>query len=126
MGLIFDTSAWIELFLGNSEKAEDALKNDKIYTSIATFSEVVNWCFKNEKEKCIDEYIKAIRNASSILNIDDNIALTSGKINFERKKIVKNWGMMDSIILSTAIFYNLRILTKDSHFKDLENADMIS
>ena len=42
-----------------------------------------------------------------------------------RLEIVKNWGMLDSFIVATSLFYNLKILTKDSQFKDLADAEML-
>jgi predicted nucleic acid-binding protein len=43
----------------------------------------------------------------------------AGELNFERKKRVKGWGMADSIILATARRAGSRIVTGDSHFRDL-------
>jgi predicted nucleic acid-binding protein len=48
------------------------------------------------------------------LGLNELIVILAGKINYERKRIEKNWGMMDSIILATAQIYNLKVLTKDS------------
>jgi predicted nucleic acid-binding protein len=70
-------------------------------------------------------YINGIKNGSTILNLNEAIAIFAGKLNFERKKNVKNWGMIDSIILATAQIYNLKILTKDSGFRDLPNAEIL-
>ena len=57
--------------------------------------------------------------------MDEEIIVSAGKLNYERKKIVKNWGMLDSFILATAQVYDLKILTKDSHFKDLPNIQLL-
>lgn len=125
--MLFDTSAWIELFQGNekSKIVENILRTEETFTSIVTFAEIMHWCLKNNSPDKIHSYIEAVKKSSNILELDENIALASGKINFERKKIVKNWGMMDSFIFTTALFYNLKVLTKDSQFEGLQNVQIL-
>jgi len=125
--MLLDTSAWIEFFQGTekSKKVENALKTEENFTSIVTFAEIVNWCLKNNVQDKIRSYIEGINSGSAILELNEPIALVAGKLNYERKKIIKNWGMIDSIILATSQVYNLKILTKDSQFKDLLNAEIL-
>jgi predicted nucleic acid-binding protein len=125
--MLFDTSAWIELFQGTekSKIVEAALKADETFTSIVTFSEIASWCLKNNLSDKITPYIEAIKKGSSVLGLDENISVAAGRINFERKKTVKNWGMMDSLIFATALFYNLEVLTKDSQFDGLSNVRLL-
>lgn len=125
--MLLDSSAWIE-FLEDAEKSKkvvDVLKAEENYTCIVTIAEVVNWCLKNNLETKITEYVKGIAKGSEILNLTMEIVTAAGKLNYERKKIEKNWGMIDSLILSTALFYNLKVLTKDAQFKDLPNVEML-
>ncbi|MBI4009760.1 MAG: PIN domain-containing protein [Candidatus Aenigmarchaeota archaeon] len=127
MVMLLDTSAWIEFFQGTekSKKVENVLKTEENFTSIVTFAEIVNWCLKNNIQDKIKGYIEGIKNGSTILELNEPIAIIAGKLNYERKKIVKNWGMIDSIILATAQIYNLKVLTKDSQFKDLSNVEIL-
>ncbi len=127
MVMLLDTSAWIEFFQGTEKgkKIEDILRNEENFTSIVTFPEIVNWCLKNNIQDKIKTYIEGIKNGSTILELNEPIAIVAGKLNYERKKIVKNWGMIDSIILATAQIYNLNVLTKDSQFKDLSNVEIL-
>ncbi|MBS3054923.1 MAG: PIN domain-containing protein [Candidatus Aenigmarchaeota archaeon] len=119
--MLFDTSAWLELFQESekSKKIEDILKKEENFTSIVTFAEIINWCLKNNYENKISSFIDGIKKGSKILILDESMTIAAGKVNYERKKIIRNWGMIDSFILTTALFYNLEILTGDSHFKDL-------
>ena len=125
--MLLDTSAWIELFQGTEKTSavKNILETEDNFTSAITFAEVVNWCLKNSKEGKITEYVEGIKNGSTILDLNEAIIISAGKLNYDRKKIVKNWGMVDSLILSTALFYDLKILTKDNHFKDLKNAEIL-
>lgn len=125
--MLLDTSAWIELFQETDKTSlvKTTLEREENFTSAVTFAEIVNWCLKNGKEDKINAYIEGIKNGSNILDLNEAIIISAGKINYDGKKIVKNWGMVDSLILSTALFYNLKILTKYNHFKDLENVEML-
>ncbi len=125
--MLLDTSAWIELFQESDKTAivKNVLETEENFTSAITFAEIVNWCLKNNIDDKIIEYIGGIKKGSKILELDETIIISAGKINYDRKKIVKNWGMIDSFILATALLYNLKILTKDFHFKDLENVKML-
>ena len=125
--MLFDTSAWIEFFQGteNGKKVEDLLKREKHFTNVVTFAEVINWCLRNNLENKIKFYIEGIRKGSEIVNLDEPIITLAGRLNYERKKVVKNWGMTDSFILATSLLYDLKILTRDSQFKDLPNVGML-
>lgn len=127
MVMLFDTSAWIEFFQGTekSKKVENMLKTEENFTSIVTFAEIVNWCLKNRIEDKIKDYVQGIKKGSKILELNEDIVIVAGKLNYERKKIIKNWGMLDSFIVATSLLYNLKILTKDTQFKDLPNVEML-
>ena len=44
---------------------------------------------------------------------------------FQRKRVEADWRMIDSIILVTTQLYNVETLTKDNHFKDLPNVEIL-
>ena len=123
--MILDTSSWVEFFI-KSEKGElvkRILKNEECYTCIVTIAELSNWALRENQDG--KELIKFVLSSTKLLDLNPEISFLAGKLNFNRKKTIKNWGMADSLILSTALFYNLKIPTKDNHFKDLENAEML-
>lgn len=125
--IILDTSAWIEFFQG-SEKGDlvkEYLVKEDVYTCETSFAEIMNWCLKSNLSEKAEEYIEGIKKGSKIISLDEDIILLAGKLNFEMKKSVKNLGMMDSFILAASLSYNLRIVTKDNHFKELENVVII-
>ena len=65
------------------------------------------------------EKLKFISFRSSLIPLDERIAEYAGRLNVERKKKMKRWGMVDSIILATARLNECRVLTGDEHFMDL-------
>ena len=125
--MLFDTSAWIEFFKGteNSTRVANVLKTEENFTSIVTIAELVIWCLRNNLQDKINTYISNVKQSSQVLELNEAIVFAAGKLNYERKKIIKDWGMLDSFIVSTGLFYNLKILTKDSQFKDLENVELL-
>ncbi len=119
--LLLDTSAWIEFFI-KSEKGKivkSYLKDYKCFTSIASISEISNWSKREGLDN--NELIKYIIDLGVILNLNLEIANLAGILNLERKKVVKNWGMIDSLILATSQFYDIKVLTKDKHFENISN-----
>jgi len=56
------------------------------------------------------------------VEIDEEIGIKAGETNYERKKTVKGWGMMDSHVLASSVVLGARILTGDQHFRDVKNA----
>ena len=123
--MLLDSYAWVEFFEGSEKgkKVAEILKKNKCFTSIVSISEIINWTLKNNED--FEDRVKRIESLSKILNLNRDIVITAGKINFQHKKLIKNWGMLDSLIYSTALYYNLNVLTGDNHFKNLENVEML-
>ncbi len=125
MVILFDSSAWVEFFI-KSKKGEivkNLLKDEECYTSIVTLAEISNYALRENLDG--KELVKFLINSTKVLSLNYEISFLAGELNFKRKKIIKNWGMIDSLILSTALFYDLKVLTKDNHFKGLENAKIL-
>jgi len=125
--MILDTYAWVEFFKASKkgERVKDILIKERCYTSVASLAEIVEWCLKNNISHKIEEYIIKIKNGTIIIFLGDVISTLAGKLNYERKKISRDWGMVDSFILASANLNNLKILTGDKHFKDLSNVEML-
>ena len=123
--MLLDTSAWIELFIGSEKgkRVKDVLYKEDSYTSIVTLAEVTNWALKGRRD--VELLVKAIKQLSNIIGLDEDISVLAGKLNFERKKSNKNWGMLDSFILASGSIYGLRILTKDNDFKDIPDVEVL-
>jgi predicted nucleic acid-binding protein len=123
--MILDSSAWIEFFNRNNqgERVKEVLDGGNCNTCITSIAEVTNHAVK----KGIDAnpLIDKIEQLSEVIDMDRDIATMAGRINFERKKQVKKWGMLDSFVLASALKYDQKILTTDSDFKDLENAEVL-
>ena len=126
--MLFDSYAWVEFF----QKSEEGVRVKEIledlgsvgcFTSIVSLSEITEWCLKNNRD--FDKRIEIIMKLSTILNLNEEIVKLAGKINFENKRKINNWGMLDSLIYATASIYGLKVLTGDEHFRDLDNVEML-
>jgi predicted nucleic acid-binding protein len=123
--LLLDSSAWIEFFIGSEKgkRVKDILEKEECYASIVTLAEVTNWALKENRDA--RQLVDTIEKLGSVIKVDDDIAILAGKLNFERKRIIKKWGMLDSFILASGIIYDLGILTKDHDFDDLANVELL-
>lgn len=124
--MLLDTYAWIELFKGSAKgkKVEEIIKAEKeVFTSIVSLAEITKWCLDNKRD--VYQRLEIVKNYSEILDLDKKIVIIAGKINFEIRKTVKDFGMIDSLIYSTAQIYTLKLLTGDEHFRNLDNVIML-
>ena len=124
--MILDTSAWVEFIEGTKrgQEVKAVLEREENFTSIVTISEITQWCLRNGREN-VAATIDEVKRISQILPLTETISIGAGKLNHERKKAGKKWGMIDSMIVATAQAYDLRILTKDYAFRDLPVAQIL-
>ncbi len=117
---VIDTYAWVEYFRGSEEGkiAKDYIENRIGVTSAITLAEL-NEKYKREGRN-FEEDSEFIMSKTKIVNVNTEIALAAGDINFQNKKSIKNWGMADSIILATAKMLNAKVVTGDEHFRSFD------
>ena len=117
--VVLDSFAWIEYFNGTSagERVQSLLEARHAVTPAIVVAEL------SGKHKRLNrdfgpkyDFVKA---RTSVVPLEEELARVAGELNFERKKRVKGWGMADSIVLATARRSGSKIVTGDSHFKDL-------
>ena len=66
-----------------------------------------------------------IKSRSALIPLDEDLAVEAAKTDVAMKKKVQNWGLADSIVLSTARDRKGKVVTGDPHFKELDDAHMI-
>src|SRR3989344_7670999 len=123
--MLFDTSAWIELFnkTNNYARVKQCLQTKQCYTSIVSIAEISQWA----RRQNIDGQLLAqkITEHSKIIDLNNKIAFFAGELNHNRKKAGIKWGMMDSLIVATAHFYGLPVLTKDIAFRNISDTELL-
>ena len=128
MKIVVDSYAWVEIFQG-SEKGQSALKaildSELVITPEIVLAEISRKYFREgAKEQLIRSRIRTISQSSELSQIDEAIAVESGKSYLEiaeiaRKAKSKKPSLFDAIVLATARVNNANVLTGDFHFRDL-------
>ena len=68
------------------------------------------------------EFIKA---RSLILSIDEKIVTRTGHLYIKVRTQIKNFGLVDSIILASSQIEKADVLTGDSHFRSFDNVRIL-
>lgn len=118
---VIDSYAWIEYFRGTEkgEKAREFIESGKSATCSIVIAELSEKYTREGKN--FEEDFKFILSSAKIVDLNKEIALSAGEINFENKKKIKNWGMSDAIILATANLLGAKVVTGDEHFRNLNS-----
>jgi len=116
---VIDTYAWVEYFRGSEEGkvAKKYIENGNCAVSSISIAELAEK-YKRE-DRNFDEDFNFIVAKTKIMEVTTEIAILAGKLNYENKKTIKNWGMADAIILATAKLSDIKVVTGDEHFRSL-------
>ena len=124
MRFIIDSFAWIEYLEGSKlgEKVREILlnKNNEIFSLNLCVAEVVSKA--KRKNLNVETAYNAISSNSKIAEVTPEIARKAGLFHAEIKKEIKNFGLVDALILILARKLNAKILTGDPHFKEFKEA----
>ncbi len=118
--MLIDSSAWIEYFMGTEpgKRVREVVENNEVlYTSPVVISEVLSKSIRTDGSKEGEKRIEFIVDRCVVVPLDEKMAIIAGEIHGEMKKKDKSFGMMDALLLATARHRNIKILTKDRHFK---------
>ena len=126
MKYIIDSYAWIEYLDGSllGEKVKKILESDnEIYSLNLTISEVISRV--KRKNGDINIAYTAINSISKIAEITPEIAKKAGEFHVEIRKKIKDFGLVDSLILILARELNARVVTGDEHLRGFKEAVFI-
>lgn len=116
---VIDSFAWLQYFLGSTAgaRAKPFIESSKAVTPTIVIAELSQ---KYPREKLVfDEDLRYIIAKTRVVSLDTKIAERAGALSHERKRKVKGWGLVDSIVLATAREHKVKIVTGDEHFRDL-------
>lgn len=116
---VLDTYAWVEYFRKTplADKVENILENGECFTPTIVIAELKTKFLRDNLD--FTEAFNFIEVNTPITNLNKSLALSAGKINFERKRANLDWGMGDSIVLVTARELGAKVVTGDEDFRDL-------
>lgn len=126
--MLVDSSAWLEYFMGTEvgEKIRDIVEDNEIlYTSPVIIAEILSKSIRTDGYSRGKERAGFILERCVVVPLEEEIALLAGRIHGEKKKEDKGFGMMDALILATAKYREIKVLTKDRHFENLDEGAML-
>ncbi|MBU1197006.1 PIN domain-containing protein [Candidatus Micrarchaeota archaeon] len=115
--MLLDTHAWIELLRGSALGNEVAtlLSEQPCFTAMPTLTELGSWTLRRRFDHAF--ILKKVRSLSTLLPLSEDGAILAGKLHFEFRKSISDWGMLDSLIYATALLHGQELVTGDPHFK---------
>ena len=122
---VIDTFAWIEYFAGTSRgmKAKPYIESGDAITPSLVVAELTDKYVREGEDPA--GRLSFMRAKTVIQHLDDEMAEAAGRINSERRRKAKGWGLADSCILATARVKGVKVVTGDAHFDGLADTIMI-
>lgn len=127
MLFLIDTYAWVEYLIGSKrglkvKKLLDDMKNSFI-TLECCLAELRGWSLKEGKD--FNRIYSVIVSNSTILPIESEEWIKAAEKRFEIRKRVKDFGLIDALLLVKREKLRCKILTGDKHFKGLKDVVLI-
>ena len=121
MRVLFDTYAWVEYFLGSTKGkiVEKILEQNEVLTPVIVLIELS--CKAARERWNFNKQLEFIKAKSLILDIGEKVILKTGSVYLKMRSNIKDFGLIDSIILATSMIEMADIVTGDKHFRNLNN-----
>ena len=118
---LFDSTIWIDYLIKGSFKEKIEKEEIFLLSSLSLF-EIKRKLLRNKElnKRELNEKISFIKNKSTIINIDSEIAEKSSEIAEE-----KSLGAADALIYTTAILNDAKLLTLDNDFRGLDKVEVL-
>ncbi|MEM3041788.1 MAG: PIN domain-containing protein [Nitrososphaerota archaeon] len=124
---IIDAYAWVVYLIGSDagSKVKDILAEEKTesYTCAVTLADVISKVAREGRD--FETAYDIITSNSSVVDVDEELSKETGILHAEMRKIRKDFGLADAYVLAIARRNDLKILTGDIHFKNVEEAILI-
>ena len=121
MRVLFDTYAGVEYFLGTTKGkiVEKILEQNEVLTPVIVLVELS--CKAARERWNFNKQFEFIKAKSLILDIGEKVILKTGSIYLKMRLKIKDFGLIDSIILATSMIEMADIVTGDKHFRNMNN-----
>ncbi len=126
MKIIIDSYAWIEYLDGSSlgERVKKIIEGDnELFSLNLTISEVISRI--KRKKMDFESAYQSIISISKIVEITPELTKKAGIFHAEIREKIKDFGLVDCLILILARELNTKILTGDEHFRGFKEAIML-
>ena len=120
---ILDAHSWIECYIGSAKgillKKLLANKNHKFITLECTLSELKSYCLRVGID--FNQMFITLKRNSVFLPVMQENWLQAAEIRHEMKKKIKDFGLIDAILIAKQRDLNCSIVSGDPHFKGMKN-----
>lgn len=123
---LFDSSAWIEFFLGTKKGlvVKDVLDSKStIITPDSCVAEVFSWCLRENKD--FGQALFIMRQASQFQEITTNTWIEATRIRADLRPTRPKIGIMDALVIALQKNFGPIIVTKDTDFRGLPKTLML-
>ena len=119
---IVDSWAWIEYFIGSKSglKLKKLIdnKNHRFITMECSLSEVKSYCLSTNNDFTLIN--KIVKKDSIILPVTADTWLKAAESKHEIKKKIKDFGLIDSILVAKQNELDCMLISGDEHFKNMK------
>lgn len=116
---LIDTYAWIEYFIGSKrgEKVKEIIENEDniILTPECCLAEIKGWSIRENMD--FDELYSIVRKISDVQCVITQDWLDAASIRSEMRKTMKDFGMIDALIIAQQKRMGCKIVSGDPHFE---------
>lgn len=124
---LLDTYAWAEYFIGSSEGEKVAklfkATTNRFLTVECCLAELKGWSIRNRIS--FQEILRVVQANSEIIPVLKKDWITAAEIKSEMKKKIRDFGLIDAILLAKQKELNCKIVTADKHFKNLKHIEFL-
>lgn len=123
-----DTSAWIEYFQGTKkgQAVREMLDRSAVVFSAPTvIAELYSKFARSRGPDVAKGFVDFVEKSTALIETDRSLAFEAGRIHAELKRQRPDFGMADAFILAAARARRTYVVTKDSHFEGLDEAQLL-
>ncbi len=124
---LIDTYAWIEYFIGSKrgEKVKEIIENEDniTLTPECCLAEIKGWSIRENMD--FDELYSIVRKVSDIQCVITQDWLDAASIRSEMRKTMKDFGMIDALIMAQQKRIGCKVVSGDPHFEGLKDVIFI-
>ena len=121
--VLIDTSIWIEFLRGNViyfNQVSELLESGNVHSVEPIFGELLQGANNKREIEIINAYWNNINNYN-----EKGLWIESGKLSYEEKLFSKGVGIIDAMIISYAVKYNIKIWSLDKKLISILDKNLI-
>ena len=127
MLFIVDTYAWVEYLIGSKQgqKVKKLFENQnhRFITVECCLAELKGWSIRNNID--FQEILKILEANSRVVPVSRNDWINAAVIKSQMIMKIREFGLIDSILVSKQKEAKCKIITADQHFKNLKGIEFL-